>query len=463
MTLLRRTLPLLLLPASLVLMANDTAVYEYPDGSGVVPLSSEQVRMVEETVRITNPVGRAAHVEATFVFRNDGKREVQVTMGFPFRLQWGQVFFEGDEVEVDIPAALGFESLVDGEPVETRLRTERAGPSGEVVEPTTYQVWDVTFAPGQTRTLVTRYDTQWNHWIDVDDRYGYGLTYITETGAAWAGTIGRATISVEIPAEIPRPSRFEDRATFWEFAPGAVAQTADFSRMSWTFQDWEPRGDVHIYVQGHRYGHYRMWISGELEDRDLDRAWTEQEIEDFARQFPIRRPYAIQVLINTLYARAGHRFSEPEWAGFFAQLDWYRPTRALGLGDLPTDARLTVEAALRVKQRHADLEQRVLDGPYGEFHTEFALRWIHPPSYYLEGGVWQRRFAGSPEREEAWLSLARNALYASHGKTFRDPQLADFFASMPWYRPGDGEVALTEQEQALLALLVAYEQEKGYR
>jgi len=454
---------LALLATAVFLLGNDTAVYEYPDGSGVVPLTSDSVRMLEETVRITSPVGRTAHVEATFRFRNDAKRKVRVTMGFPFQDRWGEVFFEGDRTEVDVPEAMGFTSLVDGEPVETRVRTQRAGPDGELIEPTTYHVWDVTFAPGQERTLVTSYDTQWNHWIDVDDRYGYGLTYITTTGAAWAGTIGRAVISVEIPAEIPRPSRFEDRSTFWEFAPGAVAQTSDFSKLAWTFEDWEPRGDVHVYVQGHRYGHYRMWILDDLEDRDLAAAWTEQQVEAFVQQFPIRRTYSAQVLVNTIYARAGHRFSQPDWAQFFGQLAWYKPERTLGLNDLPTNARLTVEAALRVKARHADLEQRAIDGPYGAFHTEFALRWLYTPTYYLEGDVWQRRFAGSSELEEAWCRLARNALYAVHGKKFSDPQLAEFFATMPWYRPQDEPGVLGDEEQALLDRIVAFEKARGYR
>ena len=66
------------------------------------------------------------------------------------------------------------------------------------------------------------------------------------------------------------------------------------------------------------------------------------------------------------------------------------------------------------------------------------------------------------------LRIARNEIYARHGRTFDDPQLQAYFDACDWYEgtisPSDfQDSSLSEIERANRALIVAYEEEKGYK
>ncbi len=55
------------------------------------------------------------------------------------------------------------------------------------------------------------------------------------------------------------------------------------------------------------------------------------------------------------------------------------------------------------------------------------------------------------------LRLARNEIYARHGRTFADPALRAHFSRYSWYEPTSDEVALTPLEQANVEFLQAAE------
>lgn len=64
--------------------------------------------------------------------------------------------------------------------------------------------------------------------------------------------------------------------------------------------------------------------------------------------------------------------------------------------------------------------------------------------------------------------IARNEIYARHGRMFDDEALQAYFESCSWYtpqiRPEDfGETLLNEYERANKDLIAAYEREQGYR
>ena len=66
------------------------------------------------------------------------------------------------------------------------------------------------------------------------------------------------------------------------------------------------------------------------------------------------------------------------------------------------------------------------------------------------------------------LRIARNEIYARHGRTFNDPQLQAYFNACDWYEgtisPSDfQDSSLSDLERANRALIVAYEEEKGYK
>lgn len=64
--------------------------------------------------------------------------------------------------------------------------------------------------------------------------------------------------------------------------------------------------------------------------------------------------------------------------------------------------------------------------------------------------------------------LARNELYARHGRIFNDEELQDYFNSKSWYYPSIEaddfeESMLNDYEVANRDLIVEYEEEQGYR
>ncbi|MBR4211821.1 MAG: YARHG domain-containing protein [Oscillibacter sp.] len=89
--------------------------------------------------------------------------------------------------------------------------------------------------------------------------------------------------------------------------------------------------------------------------------------------------------------------------------------------------------------------------------------------YLLEGSdsryVQRSELAGFTAEE---CRLARNEIYARHGRKFQDKTIQAYFNSLDWYRPtieaGDfSEDMLNDYETANRNLIVKYEQEKGYR
>ena len=64
--------------------------------------------------------------------------------------------------------------------------------------------------------------------------------------------------------------------------------------------------------------------------------------------------------------------------------------------------------------------------------------------------------------------IARNEIYARHGRMFDDESLQAYFDSLDWYSPSIApddfdESSLNDYERANLDLIIAYETEQGYR
>jgi hypothetical protein len=55
------------------------------------------------------------------------------------------------------------------------------------------------------------------------------------------------------------------------------------------------------------------------------------------------------------------------------------------------------------------------------------------------------------------LRIARNEIYARHGRRFKSADLADHFSKLSWYKPSRDEVSLSPVEQANVELIGQYE------
>ncbi len=448
-----------------LLLANDTAVWEYPDGSGVIPIAEDNIQMVAETVKVKVKKDTRMEVEARFTFKNLSDKPVKVTMGFPFNENWGEIFWEDEAVGgPNAKDSLGFVSLVDGKEVKVRLKPDvsksEQNPSWNK---RFFFVWDVEFAPGQTRKLTTRYQTDWDRWHNVDDQFSYTFTYITTSGAAWAGKITDAVISVEIPKKLARPTWSEESVVYWKFSPSEPATTSDWSRVAWHFTEWEPERDIVVTVSGQGYKQYRYMMIEEICSLGVEKPLADEDIRNLFVDYGLPKRYTIRILINTLYARAGHKFKDKDWEAVFKDFDWYKPRKSLELKDLPENYQKTIEAARRVEEELNALEERVKNGPYGRFMSEFAVMFFYPPYWNFREEDISRYLPPDTAGQRAWLRLARNAFYARAGYQFQDNDLAEFFSVMPWYNTGLDFQGLGPDEAEAVLNIIKLEEKMGFR
>ena len=63
-------------------------------------------------------------------------------------------------------------------------------------------------------------------------------------------------------------------------------------------------------------------------------------------------------------------------------------------------------------------------------------------------------FAGMSKLE---LRLARNEIFARHGRFFKDQTLANYFSQFPWYQPSAVEVPVSQLEETNVDTLMAAE------
>lgn len=61
----------------------------------------------------------------------------------------------------------------------------------------------------------------------------------------------------------------------------------------------------------------------------------------------------------------------------------------------------------------------------------------------------------------AQLRIARNEIYARHGRRFVSADLASYFSKKAWYQPVDGAITLSPLEQANVDLIAKFEKARG--
>ena len=80
------------------------------------------------------------------------------------------------------------------------------------------------------------------------------------------------------------------------------------------------------------------------------------------------------------------------------------------------------------------------------------------PDYLLPDSS-TRRITEEDLRDLSWreLCLARNEIFARHGRIFKTPEIAAYFEGKDWYDGRYAEVTLSAMETANVNLIIAYE------
>lgn len=137
---------------------------------------------------------------------------------------------------------------------------------------------------------------------------------------------------------------------------------------------------------------------------------------------------------NEIFARNGRYFREPELSRHFSAFAWYQP--------------FTWEPQLSSLERQnvALIRQYELSG------TAVSDGFIFPDSDRRLLAAEDMRPLSKPQ-----LRIARNEIYARHGRKFKDRKLTQYFSQFAWYKPQFGEIELTYLEQQNVKLIQRYE------
>ncbi len=173
-------------------------------------MSATTVRMAEEDVTLLLGVDRVT-VRVDFRMVNDGE-EARLEVGFP----------EGEGVLQDVKVG------VDGKESPTQVKRVPGDYRGWILFPVTF--------PAQGTTAVSV-----SYWVPGTSAGGLlgdqWVEYILRTGAAWAGPIGRATVTLRLG---PGVSRDHLRG----ISPsGALEKDGAFV---WEWREFEPAADIRV-------------------------------------------------------------------------------------------------------------------------------------------------------------------------------------------------------------------------
>lgn len=193
----------------------------------------------------------------------------------------------------------------------------------------------------------------------------------------------------------------------------------------------------------------------------------------------------LDLMRNTIFARAGHPFRKKWLRDYFTQQPWYKPVKeqdekkvsaldqknanfiAKYSADLPKAA---LESRLKALEKKAgktpddEVEVTLLSRALG-VRNEAAFSDEQPPSPLDDPALLDK-----PVKAEALkdlsrrdLRILRNMIYARHGRPFKSPILRDYFERMEWYKADDGytDSRLTALDRRNIKIVQSVEQQAG--
>jgi len=230
-----------------------------PDGSSIQPRKETPIQMASERVVLTvrhaterdrvtfNPEAygledpgvpiwlSVAEVTADFTMANPTSEAVSMTVWFPLASALETDDWEGHIGEI-APRIENFQVAIDGKPLAHEV-SEWPNPQGEDKPPLPWASFPVTFPAGKQVLIQVAYLI----WAQQDPglgAVGMSLTYVFQTGAGWAGPIGKA----ELEVNLPYPASAETIGTMPD--GGQV----DGHQVRWTWENLEPTPEDDFYI-----------------------------------------------------------------------------------------------------------------------------------------------------------------------------------------------------------------------
>lgn len=148
---------------------------------------------------------------------------------------------------------------------------------------------------------------------------------------------------------------------------------------------------------------------------------------------------------NEIYARHGRIFSDASLQAYFDSQGWYERDRSFTESRLSRTERENAERIRRYEER-GTVGGSSSSGSSGSARGGYIL----PDSSSRRLSADEVRRLSAREKR-----LARNEIYARHGRIFNDRELQRYFDSQPWYQrnPGFSESQLSKTEAANIELI----------
>jgi hypothetical protein len=226
-----------------------------------VRMVSEEVVLTVETYERPVPKGMEASpayfmrglVEAQFLMRNLGESQESFDVWFPLA---ASVRYHG-LLPVIFPDNIvqDFKVWVDGLPVS--FEQEQAPDVGDPKVESSWARFPMTFPAGQDVQVHV------NYTIYPSGRRPFGdFEYILQTGAGWKGTIGEATIIVNLPDTVTpeNVSLSGNSVEGLPLAPNPAGYTIENNEIRWHLTDLEPTEKDNVFVNVLESGRYRSLV-----------------------------------------------------------------------------------------------------------------------------------------------------------------------------------------------------------
>lgn len=150
------------------------------------------------------------------------------------------------------------------------------------------------------------------------------------------------------------------------------------------------------------------------------RLLTSVDIQDFTKQ-------DIMLARNEIFARHGRKFNDEDIRTYFESQSWYNGT--IEPGDFSTSVFSSIE------QKNVDFLKQYEDGLNGiSQNVGNSGAVVTYSGYIIPQSSYRRLTYADVAGLSSWqLSMARNEIYARHGRMFNDPDIRSYFESQSWY------------------------------
>ena len=185
-----------------------------------------------------------AEVAADFTMANPTSEAVSMTVWFPLASALENARWEEHPADDVVPRIQNFQVSVDGIPVDFTVN-ELPNPQGEDKPPLPWASFPVTFPAGKEVLIQVRY--VFFPQPTAVDGVGMTLYYVFQTGAGWAGPIGKAELEVNMPypaseetiGAMPDGGQVEGQQVQWTWENLEPGPQDDFSILLLRPERWE--------------------------------------------------------------------------------------------------------------------------------------------------------------------------------------------------------------------------------